>query len=116
MIVGPGQQQVIWTERHGYWLRGRGIENATCLGKQVIGVQTLQGIAILRMFSEADQAAEAWADVKAGMITPPAIQTKEYGSRYVPAEPSAPSRRGTAGRHSSRGSVVVECDQNDPVL
>lgn len=78
LILKPGEQPLIWAEQHGYWRRGTGVENATCLGKQVIAVNTLQGIEIVRLFTEADQAAEAWADVKAGIITPPELQAKEY--------------------------------------
>ncbi len=78
MILGPGKQLIFWREQHGYWRRGTGVENETCLGKQVIAVNTLQGIEIVRLFSEADQAAEAWADVKAGTVTPPELQAKEY--------------------------------------
>ncbi len=104
-VLPPGQQHVVWKEQYGYWLRGVGIENTTCVGKTLIAVRTLQGVAILRMFSEADQAIEAWADVKAGTVTLESIQTKEYGPRHVPAHTELPaplcgkpSRRRTAGR------------------
>ena len=54
MNLPPGQQPLIWTAQHGYWLRGKGIEIQTCLGKHVIAVRLLNGIAVLRLFTEAD--------------------------------------------------------------
>ena len=92
----PGQQLIVWNTQHGYWLRGTGIENPTCLAKQLIAVRMLNGIAIIRMFTEADQANEAWCDVIAGTITPPAMQTKEYGPRHVPL-------------HTEREDPVLRC-------
>ena len=48
MTPNLGKQLIFWREQHGYWRRGTGVENATCLGKQVIAVKTLQGIEIVR--------------------------------------------------------------------
>jgi hypothetical protein len=66
-------------------MRGNGIENQTYFGKKIIAVRTLQSVSVLRLFAGADQANEASADVKDGTITPPEMQTKEYGPRHVPS-------------------------------
>jgi hypothetical protein len=81
------------------------------------------GVVVLRMFTDAYQANEAWRDVMAGTISPAEMQTREYGSRHVPLhaeheDPVLPSARGCEWPHAkssgTRPSPAVAATPDQP--